>query len=221
MVRAVAKRKQPTSRQKEELLDRAGHACEYCHRMFGSVVRDRNGKDKRLVVEYDHLVPYCYLQDNPVTNWIVSCQICNGHKGSTIFDSWDELCDFLWDAQERNGYETIWRASVAATFDREESAREYMRWRTEQMSYAIRGINDPFRGVPVAPKPVRAQVEDRPKVPIPVKIVIPIAPSDLEPGQLMLPFELSELGKASNSRRGRRQKHPRRPVPGLLPLFTL
>lgn len=134
------RRRAPTGREKKALLDRAGHRCEYCERMFGTVV-EREGRRSLLVPEYDHLIPYAYLMSNPPTNWIVACQLCNRYKSDQVFDSFDEVRLYLLEVQEERGWVTIWRASVPKYLDADQWARDFAEWLTHQASFRIRGSN--------------------------------------------------------------------------------
>ena len=40
---------------------------------------------------WDHLVPYVYLQSNPLDNWVAACQACNGIKTDKVFETFEEV----------------------------------------------------------------------------------------------------------------------------------
>jgi 5-methylcytosine-specific restriction endonuclease McrA len=43
-----------------------------------------------LKVNWDHVVPFSYSQNNYAYNFVAACQICNGIKGSQMFKTLEE-----------------------------------------------------------------------------------------------------------------------------------
>ena len=82
-------RRQPTEEEKREILETQENRCLYCQKAFGSAVI-RKEKLVWLRVTWDHLVPFCYSQNNYRYNFVAACQICNGVKGSLMFATVDE-----------------------------------------------------------------------------------------------------------------------------------
>jgi len=86
---AEPRRRRPSPGERREILDQQGNLCLYCDREFGSNVLKKN-RLIQLRVEWDHIVPYCYSQNNYLYNFVAACQICNGLKGSMMFDSLEQ-----------------------------------------------------------------------------------------------------------------------------------
>lgn len=85
----VDKRRTMPLRAREEQLSAQAHRCLYCERRFGSQVLYRK-KLVKLVVHWDHIVPFTYNRDNRPENFAAACQICNGVKGSKCFQTVEE-----------------------------------------------------------------------------------------------------------------------------------
>ena len=87
-------RRQPTEEEKRQILEGQQKHCLYCERTFGSAVI-RKGKLTWLRVTWDHLVPFCYGQNNNAINFVAACQICNGIKGSLMFATIEEAQTYI------------------------------------------------------------------------------------------------------------------------------
>jgi len=92
-------RRRPPSELRQRLLDIQRNKCFYCGIKFGQLAY-YNKKFYYLIPHYDHYIPFAYLQSNPNDNWIAACFICNGIKGSKIFDTLRELLQHI--REERN-----------------------------------------------------------------------------------------------------------------------
>lgn len=68
-----------------DTLDAQGNRCLYCGLEFGWPLYRRRYGVEILEVNWDHRIPYAYLQDNPADNWVAACHVCNAYKGSLIF----------------------------------------------------------------------------------------------------------------------------------------
>lgn len=60
--------------------------CLYCGLKFGDLVIRKGNDWVWLGVTWDHFVPFAYSNRNPDDNWVAACQLCNGYKGSQMFD---------------------------------------------------------------------------------------------------------------------------------------
>lgn len=89
-------RSRPGAKIRNAILENQGNCCLYCGRKFGEVITLFH-KETIVRCLWDHIVPFSYLQGNPGGNWAACCQMCNGWKGSTVFDSLDEAMGFLRD----------------------------------------------------------------------------------------------------------------------------
>ena len=83
-------RKRPSCRQRELLLRKYQNACAYCERLFGSYTL-RYGKDVRIILNWDHQVPWVYAQDNRNQNFLPACRWCNGWKSDKLFQTVEEV----------------------------------------------------------------------------------------------------------------------------------
>lgn len=106
----IGKRRQPTKKRKEEALTEQNQTCFYCGRDFGSPVWTRRAGLTTLVVEWDHVKPFAYVQDNPDDNFVAACQFCNRWKKSQVFTTIDEARKALndkWQTKIKSGAVTV------------------------------------------------------------------------------------------------------------------
>lgn len=88
VVEPVSKRRQPGKRQQQQILTAQDYRCIYCERTFGAVVY-RNSRPTLLRIEWEHLTPFSFSQDNRSSNFAAACQVCNGLKSDLHFtDIW-------------------------------------------------------------------------------------------------------------------------------------
>ena len=87
-------RKKPNSKQRLHILTIQENKCKYCNHLFGSYVF-KNNKVIVLQVVWDHHIPYSYGANNNTENFVAACQICNGFKSNKIFDSLEQLVDYI------------------------------------------------------------------------------------------------------------------------------
>lgn len=85
-------RRLPPLRDRRAQLSEQEGKCFYCLREFGRKVYKHGVKPVVLRVNWDHVLPYSYSQDNHALNFVAACQICNGFKSSRIYAT-------VWDAQ--------------------------------------------------------------------------------------------------------------------------
>ncbi len=102
MSSARDRRKGPSVQRKQELRELQGGCCFYCGRRFGSYVY-RGFKLVWLRVHFDHVVAYAYSRNNYPDNYVAACHICNGLKGSKMFETVDEAKAYLLQRWEKKG----------------------------------------------------------------------------------------------------------------------
>ncbi len=102
MSSARDRRKGPSAQRKQELRELQGGCCFYCGRRFGSYVY-RGFRLVWLRVHFDHVVAYAYSRNNYPDNYVAACHICNGLKGSKIFETVDEAKSYLLQRWEKKG----------------------------------------------------------------------------------------------------------------------
>lgn len=92
-------RKSPPAALKAAILEQQENRCIYCERRFGSWVRrrsaPRSGLSIRLLVTWDHFVPFSFVRSNPDENFVAACQVCNGIKRDKLFGTVEEARVFI------------------------------------------------------------------------------------------------------------------------------
>lgn len=100
---SIGKRHKPNKKTKEYLLAIQGNACLYCEKSFNSFTY-RNYKPVKLKLNWDHLIPYSYNQNNWHENWCAACHICNGIKSNKMFETIEECRNYINMIREKKGY---------------------------------------------------------------------------------------------------------------------
>lgn len=80
--------------------------CFYCERGFGAKVW-RGSNFIELRVEWDHMVPYSFNQNNGASNFVAACRVCNALKSDRMFQSVDAAKVYLNAAWKEKGYEEL------------------------------------------------------------------------------------------------------------------
>lgn len=83
-------REKPGNALGRQILESQQHKCLYCDKQFGSLVWVKNVR-KRLRHVWDHRIPFAFLRGNPKSNWVASCQVCNGWKSDLLFNNLEEI----------------------------------------------------------------------------------------------------------------------------------
>ena len=83
---AQPKRKIPPLEYRKNKLEEQNNKCFYCEIPFGEICY-KNEKPIKLKINWDHFVPFDYGYNNGSTNFVASCQICNGIKADKFFDT--------------------------------------------------------------------------------------------------------------------------------------
>lgn len=95
-------RRRPSPASQREILDLQAHCCAYCDRPFGSWIHTGE-KPLQLVVEWDHVTPFCHTANNHPSNFVAACQVCNAIKHDLIFDSLEDIrvhVALKWEARD-------------------------------------------------------------------------------------------------------------------------
>ena len=103
MTETEGPRKGPGQRNAKEILEKQDGRCFYCNRLIRSYVT-RKGILVKLEIEWDHVIPYSYLQSSHPSGFVAACHICNGLKSDFIFRTLEEAQIYLYDAWGRKGY---------------------------------------------------------------------------------------------------------------------
>ncbi len=80
-----AARTLPPLAERRAILRQQHNRCFWCERRFGQRVGKRT-----LSVQWDHVIPFSYQQDNRSRNFVGACQLCNQRKSSKMFGTIEE-----------------------------------------------------------------------------------------------------------------------------------
>lgn len=97
-------RKSPPVLEKKRLLELQENRCFYCGVAFGSI-HIRNGKPIKIMLNWDHQLPYAYSQNNKTENFVAACHVCNGIKCDKIFRDVEEAQVYLTLKRAGKGYD--------------------------------------------------------------------------------------------------------------------
>ena len=90
MTNTEAIRRKPPKHLQEVLLLKFQECCAYCERGFGTWVHYHE-RPTKLRLEWDHQLPFAYLQSNPQENFLPACHVCNRWKSSLMFQTLEEV----------------------------------------------------------------------------------------------------------------------------------
>ena len=100
---AEGKRRRPPKKERDAQFKEQDGRCYWCDvHIFRRITR--NGNVIRLKLHWDHMVPYCYSQDNRKINFVASCHVCNRIKGSMIFKTVEECRSYVHLKRIEKGY---------------------------------------------------------------------------------------------------------------------
>lgn len=150
----MSQRIKPRFSIQAKILNAQNYRCAYCTHPFGSVVLHK-GRRIVTVLEWDHFVPYSYIQRNPDDNWLAACRVCNRLKSTDLFQSREEAAYSIMCRWEEKKYEILWVPETSS----EENPDE---WTTEYQKYAesIQKVFKPFKE-----EPIKVKVEYAPEPP--------------------------------------------------------
>jgi hypothetical protein len=100
---AEQRRRLPSIADRRRKLEEQGNQCLYCERRFGAVIF-RWSRPVKLALNWDHMVPYAYSQNNSGSNFAAACQICNGLKRDLCFATLDDAKIYLQPKRSQSGY---------------------------------------------------------------------------------------------------------------------
>jgi 5-methylcytosine-specific restriction endonuclease McrA len=102
-IAAPQRRRKPNFRTQDRILREQTQKCYWCGRSFGSKV-NYNNELIELKAEFDHVIPYAYCSHNGKENFVAACQLCNHWKGAKVFQTEDEIAEYLWEKWNEAGY---------------------------------------------------------------------------------------------------------------------
>ena len=99
------RRRTPAPVEQVAILTAQDNRCLYCLLPFGMRVY-RGTRATRLRLEWDHVVPFAYAQDNHARNVVAACHVCNGIKGDHMWPTLDDARAAIATVREAKGYTT-------------------------------------------------------------------------------------------------------------------
>lgn len=102
----------PRAADQRRVLEMQGDNCLYCQIPIGTIVWRRYKATRRSLTvtlrrNWDHFVPYAFLEQNPGMNWVLACHVCNRIKKASIFATVEDAREAILSERERLGYEAI------------------------------------------------------------------------------------------------------------------
>ena len=94
------KRKRLKRAEQHTILTEQDYRCFYCDRAFGTTITFPT-KQSFLKIEWDHLVPFKYQQNNHKCNVVAACQFCNAWKRALVFQTVEEARIYLYDCWKK------------------------------------------------------------------------------------------------------------------------
>ncbi len=100
------KKQLPSLDERQAILQAQGGRCFYCGTLFGDVARCPRREPLILRATWDHVEPFAWQGNNQTLNFVAACSVCNGIKGSRMFETTDQARYFVWHRRKRKGWET-------------------------------------------------------------------------------------------------------------------
>lgn len=97
------KRIKPSKKEQDLLYVLQNSRCLYCDRKIGTMY-ECNGKVMFTREAWDHYIPFSFSFDNRKTNFVLSCHICNGIKSNKMFDTLEEVKNYVEYRRKKKGY---------------------------------------------------------------------------------------------------------------------
>lgn len=92
-------RKYPNFEEKEKILKEQRFRCAYCDREFGTKVK----------LVWDHFLPFSIYNDNSLENFVASCKSCNSIKHNKVFNTINEVREYVKKKREVQGTKNLSR----------------------------------------------------------------------------------------------------------------
>ena len=106
-----------------------GHSCAYCLLPFGTIVLRKGVRIVQNAVG-DHFFSYTHSGNSDEENLVAACKICNGLKGSMIFDTIEDARRYILGKRTAQNVDLFieWIPRISSTEDPERWASEYSRF---------------------------------------------------------------------------------------------
>lgn len=105
-ISGIGIRRSPRTAERNRVLEIQGNRCLYCELPIGTAIW-RHSRSVTLQANWDHFVPFAYLAQNPESNWVLACHVCNNIKSCRMFDTVQAARDVILPAREVKGYEDL------------------------------------------------------------------------------------------------------------------
>ena len=103
---ATNKRKGLSLKAKRDVLEKQKNRCLYCGYEFKDILwNNHRYKFYTVEVRWDHFSPFSYSYNNKHNNFVASCQICNKIKTNLMFETVEEVRDYVKYRRAKRGYE--------------------------------------------------------------------------------------------------------------------
>ena len=97
-------RRGPKRKVKKIILNQQEDRCFYCGVLFGTE-GFRHATPIRISHQWDHQLPFSLTQNNQAENFAAACHVCNGLKGSMVFQTLEEAQVWLALRRKDKGYD--------------------------------------------------------------------------------------------------------------------
>lgn len=96
-------RRLPPAAERKAQLEAQDHRCIYCLNVFGSHVLC-GVRMIRVLLNWDHVIPYAYSQNNYGRNFVAACRTCNALKSDHLFQTLDEAQIWITARRREKGF---------------------------------------------------------------------------------------------------------------------
>lgn len=101
------KRRKPSAGRQEEILTEQNNRCYWCRGAFGSALISPRGLVRTLKAAWDHFIPYSYTGSCADLEFVASCQVCNGIKSASMFDTEEECRGHIMRRRAQKGWSAL------------------------------------------------------------------------------------------------------------------
>lgn len=109
MLQGSLRRELLSPNEKRKLLEMQKHKCFYCDCDLNSswYMGGRMKVPRKITIQYDHVVPWVFSNNDDLDNFVAACNVCNMIKKDRIFPTIDKLREWiLWKREDMN-YEIL------------------------------------------------------------------------------------------------------------------
>ena len=100
------KRHTPSLVDRRRILSAQDNRCFYCGTVFGDIAACPGRDPRMLRPVWDHVEPFAWQANNQLLNFVAACSVCNGIKGSRMFESKEAARIYVWHRRKVKGWAT-------------------------------------------------------------------------------------------------------------------